>query len=114
MKALLSAGLSALDGRNLTERDLVARIERFPLSRWHLRAVGLIGLASFFDAFNSLTIAFVMPVLAVAWDISPSAIGTLISTGYIGQLLGAILLFTVQSGLGGSRPCAGRLSFLPA
>jgi putative MFS transporter len=33
-----------------------------------------------------------MPVLAVAWDISPSAVGILISTGYIGQLLGAILL----------------------
>ena len=84
--------VSALDGRNLNEHDLVARIERLPLSRWHLRAVGLIGLASFFDAFDSLTIAFVMPVLAVAWDISPSSVGILISTGYIGQLLGAILL----------------------
>ena len=84
--------VSTLDERNLAEHDIVARIERLPLSRWHLRAVGFIGLASFFDAFDSLTIAFVMPVLAVAWDISPSAVGILISTGYIGQLLGAILL----------------------
>lgn len=82
----------ALDGGNPSEHDIVARIERLPLSRWHLRAIGLIGLASFFDAFDSLTIAFVMPVLAVAWNISASAVGLLISIGFVGQLLGAILL----------------------
>ena len=91
-KEVAISGLSAFDARNLSEHDIIARIERLPLSRWHLRAVGFIGLASFFDAFDSLTIAFVMPALAIAWNIPASAIGIMISIGFVGQLLGAILL----------------------
>jgi MFS transporter, putative metabolite:H+ symporter len=91
-KGIPTSGPSAVDAAKITEHDIVARIERLPLSRWHLRAVGLIGLASFFDAFDSLTIAFVMPVLSAAWNISASAVGILISVGFVGQLLGAILL----------------------
>ena len=84
----------------VTEEIIVARIERLPFSAWHLRTVALVGLASLFDAFDALTIAFVVPVLAGVWDISPGAIGLLISTGYVGQLIGAIALTALAERLG--------------
>lgn len=74
-----------------TSQELVsARIERLPLSKWHVRMMSIAGIAHFSDAFDSLAIAFVLPVLVGVWHIAPSEIGFLISAGYVGQMLGAI------------------------
>lgn len=72
-------------------RDVAARIERLPFSRWHLKARILIGTATFFDAFDALTIAQVLPVLRPLWKLSGPQVGFLISTGYLGQLVGALV-----------------------
>ncbi|HUC49287.1 MAG TPA: MFS transporter [Xanthobacteraceae bacterium] len=50
----------------------------------------IVGTAGFFDAFDAISIAFVLPVLIGLWHISPGEIGALISIGYVGQLLGAV------------------------
>jgi putative MFS transporter len=52
----------------------------------------IVGTAGFFDAFDAMAIAFVLPVLIGLWHINPGQIGALISIGYAGQLLGAISL----------------------
>src|SRR5271170_7409764 len=70
--------------------DVVARIERLPISFWHIRTRIIIGVATFFDAFDALAIAFVLPVLVPAWKLSGPQIGLLISAGYAGQLFGAL------------------------
>ncbi len=70
---------------------LVARMERVPSSRWHVTARLVMGSATFFDAFNALSIAFVLPVLVPLWHIAKPQIGLMISSSYIGQLLGALL-----------------------
>ncbi len=70
--------------------DVVARIERLPISFWHVRTRIIIGVATFFDAFDALAIAFVLPVLVPAWHLTPPQIGFLISAGYVGQLAGAL------------------------
>jgi putative MFS transporter len=70
---------------------LVARLERVPFSRWHLRARIIMGSATFFDAFDALSLAFVLPVLVPLWGITPVEIGWLIAIGYIGQFAGALL-----------------------
>jgi putative MFS transporter len=70
--------------------DVVARIERLPISWWHVKARIIIGVATFFDAFDALAIAFVLPVLVQTWKLSGPQIGLLISAGYAGQLLGAL------------------------
>ena len=44
--------------------QIVARIERMPMTRFHIRARLVIGTATFFDALDALAIAYVMPVLA--------------------------------------------------
>ena len=72
-------------------QQISARLERLPLSRWHLQARVLVGSATFFDGVDALAIAYVLPVLADAWHLSPQRIGLLISAGYVGQLAGALV-----------------------
>ncbi len=81
---LHSAAVSKVD-------DVVARIERMPISSWHVKARVIIGVATFFDAFDALAIAFVLPALVPLWKLTPPQIGLLISAGYLGQLVGALL-----------------------
>ena len=71
--------------------DVAARIERLPISTWHVKARIIIGVATFFDAFDALAIAFVLPVLVPLWNLTPPQVGVLISVGYLGQLAGALL-----------------------
>ncbi|MDB5776256.1 MAG: hypothetical protein JWP38_2389 [Herbaspirillum sp.] len=75
----------------LTEAGLLYRIESVPFSRWHSKARILIGSATFFDAFDALSLAFVLPVLIGIWHITPVQIGFLIASSYVGQLIGALL-----------------------
>ena len=63
--------------------SLIARLERVPFSRWHLRARVIMGSATFFDAFDALSLAFVLPVLVRLWGISAQEIGWLIAAGYL-------------------------------
>jgi putative MFS transporter len=72
---------------------LLARMENVPFSRWHATARVIMGSATFFDAFNSLSLAFALPILIRLWHISPGQSGFLIASSYAGQLAGA-LLFT--------------------
>src|SRR5258706_2143323 len=71
--------------------NVVARIERLPTSWWHVRTRIIVGVATFFDAFDALAIATVLPVLVPMWKLSQPQIGILISAGFIGQLAGALL-----------------------
>jgi MFS transporter, putative metabolite:H+ symporter len=70
--------------------EVVARIERLPVSWWHVKTRIIIGTATFFDAFDSLAIASVLPALVPMWKLTPPQIGLLISAGFLGQLLGAM------------------------
>ena len=70
--------------------NVVARIERLPTSWWHVRTRIIVGVATFFDAFDALAIATVLPVLVPMWKIAPPQIGLLISAGFLGQLIGAL------------------------
>ena len=53
----------------LSEASVAARIERLPRAPWQVRARLVIGVATFFDAFDALSVAYVLPVLAVAWGL---------------------------------------------
>ncbi len=75
----------------VTQEQIAARIERLPLSPWHLKLRVIMGIATFFDAFDALAIAYVLPVLIGMWKLAPAQIGTLIAIGFAGQLVGALL-----------------------
>jgi MFS transporter, putative metabolite:H+ symporter len=71
-------------------RHIVARLERLPYCSWHLKMRLIICTAWFFDAFDSIAIAYVLPPLIGLWHLSPQQIGSLIGIGFFGQLVGAI------------------------
>lgn len=70
---------------------LLERMEGVPFGRWHRKPRIVIGTATFFDAFDALSLAFALPVLVGLWDIAPAQIGILISASYAGQLVGALV-----------------------
>jgi putative MFS transporter len=70
--------------------EIVARVERLPVSWWHVKTRIIIGVATFFDAFDALAIASVLPAIVPMWKLAPPQIGVLISTGFLGQLIGAL------------------------
>ena len=65
-------------------------MENVPFSRWHTKARVIMGSATFFDAYNALSLAFALPILNRLWHMSPKQSGALISASYVGQLIGAL------------------------
>jgi putative MFS transporter len=84
---------------------LIVRMEQVPTSRWYVVARIVMGSATFFDAFNALSIAFVLPILVPLWHITAPEIGFLIGASYVGQIIGA-LTFSSAAERYGRVPCA--------
>ncbi len=84
---------------------IIARLERLPFSRWHMKIRSVVGLAWFFDAFDALAIAYILPVLIGLWHLTPMEIGGLIAVGYAGQALGSVLFGWLAERVG-RVPCA--------
>jgi MFS transporter, putative metabolite:H+ symporter len=84
---------------------LLSRLEQIPTSRWLIYARVVMGSATFFDAFNALSIAFVLPVLVPLWHITAPEVGIMIGASYVGQIIGA-LAFSSAAERYGRVPCA--------
>jgi MFS transporter, putative metabolite:H+ symporter len=69
---------------------------------WSLRAKApwLIGLLMLFDSWDSVVIAYTLPVLIGEWKLSALQSGWLISAGYGGQFLGAIIFGSLAERFG--------------
>ena len=70
--------------------ELVARLERLPLTRRLTLIRVVIGSATFFDAYTVLAIAFAMPQLSSEWHLGAGEIGMILSAGYVGQIFGSL------------------------
>lgn len=110
-----SAASSAADAAVVTDArraapgsasNIASRLERLPLSRWQVKIRLLIGTGTFFDAFDALAIAQVLPVLTPLWGLTGTQIAALISIGYLGQLIGALLISSVAERFGRTRAMA--------
>jgi putative MFS transporter len=82
--------MDAVSSRSSVD-DIVARLERLPTSWWQVKTRIIVGVATFFDAFDALAIASVLPVIVPLWKLAPQQIGLMISAGFAGQLVGALL-----------------------
>ena len=91
---------------------LIARLEAVPFSRWHMRARIVMGSATFFDAFDALSLAFVLPILSRLWHLSAAEIGYLISASYIGQLAGAVIFGHLAEKFGRVRSAAAAVAIM--
>ncbi|MFF4625665.1 MFS transporter [Nonomuraea jabiensis] len=80
--------------------ELVARLERLPVTRRLLLIRVIIGSATFFDAYTVLVIAFAMPQLVDAWNLNAAEVGLILSAGYLGQLVGALLFGALAERIG--------------
>ncbi|MDF2050435.1 MFS transporter [Arthrobacter sp. Cr_A7] len=80
--------------------ELVARLERLPVTRRLTLIRVVIGSATFFDAYTVLAIAFAMPQLAVEWSLSAGEIGMILSAGYVGQIFGALFFGNLAERIG--------------
>ena len=97
------AGPPALDPH---AAGLIARLEQVPFSLWHVKARVVMGSATFLDALNALSLAFVLPVLTGVWKAGPVEIGLLLTSSYIGQLIGALIFTTLAEKYGRIRSVA--------
>jgi MFS transporter, putative metabolite:H+ symporter len=74
----------------VSAEQISARLERLPLSRWHVKTRVLVGVATFFDGFDQLMIAYALPVLIPYFALNPGMIAWTIAIGGIGMLFGAL------------------------
>jgi len=73
-----------------TTETISARLERLPMSRWHIKARVIVGAVTFFDGFDQLMIAYSLPVLIPKWNLTPASVAWVIAIGGIGMLVGAL------------------------
>jgi putative MFS transporter len=92
--------------------SLLTRMEQVPFSRWHMNARLVMGSATFFDAFNALSLAFVLPTLIRLWHISPKQSGLLISASYVGQLAGALVFSALAERVGRIRGTTAAIAIM--
>jgi putative MFS transporter len=83
--------------------DVISRLERLPLMSFHIKLRFVIGVATFFDLFDAIMIAFVIPALITPWSLTPWQIGALISSAYAGQFIGALFFGWLAGKIGRRR-----------
>jgi putative MFS transporter len=86
-----TAEAGATAGAAVTHGSIIARIERLSANSMLVRARVLIGMATFFDGFDVITIAAALPLLIHKWGLAPGQVAFLIGAGAIGQLVGAFV-----------------------
>jgi putative MFS transporter len=87
-------------------------MEQVPFSRWHRNARLVMGSATFFDAFNALSLAFALPTLIRLWHISPRQSGLLISASYVGQFAGALVFSALAEKIGRIRGTTAAIAIM--
>ena len=55
--------------------DLVSRVQRLPIGKFHYTLLWVIGLGWMFDAMDTGLIAFILTSMAEEWNMSASEIG---------------------------------------
>ena len=71
--------------------EILARMERLPVSRWHLKARIIVGVGTFFDAVDIMAITYALPAFVDSWKMNPQQIGLVLSAAFFGQLIGALI-----------------------
>ena len=86
--------------QGLGNAELVARLERLPVTPRLVLIRVIVGIATFFDAYTVLAIAFALPQLVTEWKLSPGEVGMIISAGYVGQIFGAVIFGSLAETFG--------------
>ena len=82
---------------------ILERLEGLPVGSFQYKLLLVTGLGWLFDSMDTGLIAFVLPILAKEWQLSPAQMGWIGSIGLIGMALGAILAGTLADRIGRKR-----------
>lgn len=85
------AAASGISPAGTTRATIAARFERLPLSRWHVTVRLIVGVVTFFEAFDQLLIAYALPELRDEWQLSTGDATAVLTVGSAGMLVGALL-----------------------
>lgn len=70
--------------------DLVSRVQRLPIGRFHYNLLWMVGLGWMFDAMDTGIIAFIMTKLVHDWSLTSVESGWIVSIGFVGMAIGAV------------------------
>ncbi len=70
--------------------DLVARVQRLPVGKFHYTLLWVVGLGWMFDAMDTGLISFILAKMAEDWSMSPAEKGWVVSIGFVGMAIGAV------------------------
>lgn len=79
---------------------MLERLEKLPVGSFHYKLLVVTGLGWLFDSMDTGLIAFVLPILAKEWYLTPEQVGWIGSIGLIGMALGAVLAGTLAERFG--------------
>jgi putative MFS transporter len=91
-------------GPHETTPDVVAhvaaRIDRVPTGRFHRRLAAVVGGGTFFDGFDAISLAVVLPLVVATFRIDFGQAGLIVSAGYLGQFIGALVIGALSDRIG--------------
>ncbi|HWN31652.1 MAG TPA: MFS transporter, partial [Pseudonocardia sp.] len=99
---------------------IAARLDRIPPNRFHLRLAAVLGTGTFFDGFDAISVAVVLAAIVGHFHLSIGTAGLIISAGYLGQFVGALVVGALSERIGRRAAfalcliCFGLLSLLAA
>ena len=82
------------------ERDPRVILDREPMRRLQVLAVGLCVLLNALDGFDVLAISFASPGIAAEWGIDRAALGLVLSMELIGMAVGSVLIGNLADRIG--------------
>lgn len=81
----------ALRTSTLTQQDIARRLDRLPVSRFHLTVLVVAALSLFFDTLDTVITGFVLATLRPLWGFDAATIGVISAVGLGGYLVGSAL-----------------------
>lgn len=81
----------ALRTSPLTQQDIARRLDRLPVSRFHLTVLVVAALSLFFDTLDTVITGFVLATLRPLWGFDAATIGVISAIGLGGYLVGTAL-----------------------
>lgn len=83
--------------------SLQAQLDKQPMTAMQWRVVVLCWLVNILDGFDLLAISFAAPAIAKSWQLDPTLLGIVFSSGLLGMTVGSLILGPLADRIGRRR-----------